>query len=218
MSLMQAAYVEFDGGRLDTTRVAPIEGAPSWAESDRYDINATADAAYSRDMMMGPMLQGLLADRFHLKIRRELRQMPFYTLKVADGGLKLPRFPEGSCVPIDFRQFFDAIERVKRNGQAFEPMFHQGTNYCPNRGSGDGPLNVVEAQGSTIEEFSRIFLREVNGPIVDRTGLSGLFNFHLEYAPPGIAAALEQQLGLKLEQGVKPQEVLVIDRIEKPAN
>src|ERR1700677_4019842 len=74
MNLVQIAYVEFaDGKRRSPDRGVPIEGGPSWINSDRYDIDAKADDAPGREMMSGPMMQALLEDRFKLKMRREIR-------------------------------------------------------------------------------------------------------------------------------------------------
>ena len=76
-------------------------------------------------------------------------------------------------------------------------------------------------------EFIQLLNMVVDRPVVDRTGLSGRFAIHLEYAEPNVAsgdsadrpsiyAALQDQLGLKLEPARGPNEFLVIDHIEKP--
>jgi uncharacterized protein (TIGR03435 family) len=66
---------------------------------------------------------------------------------------------------------------------------------------------------------------ELDNLVVDGTGLDGYYEFTLEWTPPGreadaasgpsLFAALEEQLGLKLEPGKGPVEVLVIDHIER---
>ena len=59
-------------------------------------------------------------------------------------------------------------------------------------------------------------------PVFDKTGFTGEFDLDLSYAPdnpsfPNIFAAMEQQLGLKLEPAKAPVEVLVVDQAERPA-
>src|SRR5262245_37067323 len=75
-------------------------GGPDWIDSDRYDMEARADGNPSRDEMMS-MLQMLLEDRLKLKVHRETREVPVYTLTVASGGPKLTAYTEGSCINID---------------------------------------------------------------------------------------------------------------------
>ena len=184
---------------------------------------------------MGPMLQALLEDRFKVTIHRETREVPVYALTVANGGLKLPQFQEGSCTPIDFTTFRETLAISRYSGHVFEPVFLPGVNYCPNRGTGKGSLNMVEAQGTSLDEFSRFFLSVMDRPVVNQTGITGLFNFHLEYAPdetmpgggpsargrpsagPSIFTALREQLGLKLEPAQAPREFLVIHHVERPS-
>ena len=219
MSLIQAAYVLFEDGHFDASRVAPVEGGAAAGHAQTvYDIHAVTEGAYSRDLMMGPMLQALLEERFHLRIHRETRETPVYALRVAEGGLKLPRFPEGSCVPIDFTQFRDAIERVRRNGQAFEPTFQAGTKYCPNLGRQQGARSTWWKRRG--REHRRIFqdLSAGVGPPRDRPGpgLNGLFNFHFEYAPASISTAMEEQLRVAdCCNQRRPADFLVIDRIAR---
>ena len=78
----------------------PIEGGPSWIDSERYTINAEAEGSPSAAVMKGPMLQSLLAERFQLKTHMESREGPAYALIVAKVGPKLKPWHEGSCVDI----------------------------------------------------------------------------------------------------------------------
>jgi uncharacterized protein (TIGR03435 family) len=103
---------------------------------------------------------------------------------------------------------------------------------CPARGGGSGLNAKIDAQGMTIDEFSKIFLNTPAldwRPIINKTGVAGRFDFHLEFAPdpgapsddPGggvpLFAALQEQLGLKLESAKGPAEFLVIDSVERPS-
>src|SRR5688572_7782292 len=98
IGLINDAYVGYADGRLKFESV-PVTGGPAWLDSDFYEIDATAEGAPPVPMMLGPMMQRLLEDRFHLKVHREAREGAVYFLSAARGGAKLPSFTEGSCVP-----------------------------------------------------------------------------------------------------------------------
>ena len=202
--------------------VVPIEAGPAWINSERYTIEAKADVVPSQGMMHGPLLRALLEDRFHLKIHRETREIPVYALTVAKGGLKLKPFQEGSCTPIDFDAFFAQFP------PPLLPEPPQGKRYCTTRGTSKGLNNLVEAEGMSLDLFTRDYLGRLDRPVINRTGVAGLFNFLLEFAPddapaddpagaPSIFTALQQQLGLKLEASRGPGEFLVIDGVERPS-
>lgn len=231
MGLINAAYVLFGDGQKDMFDVK-IEGGRDWIGSERYDINATAPGEPGRGMMNGPMLQALLEDRFKLKIHREIREVPVYVLTVAKGGPRLQPFQEGSCVA-----------RLPPPGP--QPELAPGQHRCALSGSLNGPNMVVDAEGRSVEDFARTFLRGLGAstrPVVDKTGIKGTFTFHLEYGmeeeflrslppgrpgvvgqfsddPPGpsVFTAVQEQLGLKLEPGKGPGEFLVIDSVERPS-
>ena len=166
------------------------------------------------------MMQALLEDRFKLQMHRETRQNPVYALTVAKGGLKLKPFQEGSCTP--------SSDTPRVPGQP--PL-------CKARASSKG-ANVVaiDGQGMTLDEFSGLVLTasafgfKFDRPIINKTGIAGRFDLHLEFAIddvraaasldpayPSIFTAVQQQLGLKLEPTRGPAEFLVIDHIERPS-
>ncbi len=221
MGLIRMAYVIFaDGHHLNTVPV-PISGGPAWISSDRYTIDAKPEVVQSQEMMHGPMLQTLLEDRFHLTVDRETREIPVYALTLARGGLRLKAFQKGSCVPIDFLNLqMSTLESLK-------PDVH----YCRNAGSEDGGIVTYEAQGTSLDEFSKIAFRSLDRPVINKTGVAGLFDVHLEYAPeradpvpgatdpagPSIFTALQQQLGLKLEPAKGSGEFLVVESVERPS-
>jgi bla regulator protein BlaR1 len=229
--LIRTAYVLFANGRLNPSlaipqpaSLVPILG-PAWINSDRYDIDANPEGSPSREMMNGPMLQALLEDRFKLKIHRETREVPVYALTVASGGLKAAPFQEGSCLRIDFNQILAALNRVKYSSTLFEPALPP--NFCHNGGGGTESTFTYDGQGVGLEEFTRILLDFMDRPVINRTGIAGLYNFHLEVpldqnTPAGrpqaaIFTALEEQLGLKLEPAKGLQDFLVVDHVEKPS-
>ena len=228
MGLINAAYVLWakdNRGKVPMT--IPIEGGPSWLSSERYTINAVAGNTANARVMQGPMMQVLLEERFHVKVHRETREVPVYELVVAKNGPKLKLFQEGSCVPFPL---FDAKPPV------FEAL-PAGQRYCTNRGRPEGGNIVVQAEGVTLDDFLTIYLRPSGGrPVIDKTGLTGKYDIHLEFAPPDevranqlaaghdpgeptapeLSTALQEQLGLKLEPAKGPGEFLVIDHVERP--
>jgi uncharacterized protein (TIGR03435 family) len=229
--LIRTAYVMFANGRYNPYASAQTSGGPAWANSARYDINAEAEENASAEMMQGPMLQALLEDRFKLKIHRETREIPVYALTVAKGGLKLHPLEPGSCPPT-----MSSAERVAllQAGKAL-PKF------C---GSIRFGKKTADFHGMSIDEFSKSLGRVLDRPIVDKTGIAGLLDFHLEFAPdettpgllpggalhftdtpsddppggPSIFTAMQEQLGLKLEPAKGPGEFLVIDSVERPSD
>lgn len=222
LGLIQAAYVIFaDGHSISSPMHVPISGGPSWLNSDRYDVNAKPEVPQSEEMMNGPMMQGLLEDRFNLKIHRETREIPVYALTIAKGGAKLKPFKEGTCVLIDFTKLtLSALDsRVP------------GVNYCRNVAHRADGIETYDAQGTSLDQFCILEFGRMDRPVINRTGIAGLFDIHLEFAPgatsladasvdpagPSIFAAPQQQLGLKLESAKGPGEFLVIDHVEKPS-
>lgn len=222
-SLIVEAYLRFADGRFTTQpRSEPISGGPAWASSDLYEINAKAEGVPSEEMMRGPMMQALLEDRFQLKIHRESKMIPVYALVVSSRGLKLLPFQEGSCNPVDRTRF---------------PLPPADERNCHARGRRDGGNEIVDAQAMNIEEFSKIFLGgALDRPVLDKTGIAGRFNFHMEYGidqatdrlrsdgagagdpvGPSIFTAVQEQLGLKLVPDRGPHEYLVIDSAERPS-
>lgn len=219
--LIGQAYLLFENAQFRVGLPPPIEGGPSWIDSESYEIGARADSSnVTLEMMKGPMLQALLEDRFHLRVHREIREGQVYALTIAKNGPKIEPFREGSCAPVD---------RTKFPPSAGPPTPEQIAKNCHARGLKNGPNLKIEAQGMTLDEFAKVFLdsHTVDRPVIDQTGLAGRFNFHLEYAPegapaedpatgPSIFTALQEQLGLKLEPAKGPKEFLVIDHVERP--
>jgi len=215
------AYVIFaDGRHIDRDRV-PISGGPAWLNSDRYTIEAKPNSPQTQEMMHGPILQAILESRFHLKVHLETREVPVYALIVAKGGLKLKPFKEGTCVPIDFLNLqMHTLESLSSD-----------VRYCRNAFDEEGGIVTYEAQGTSMDEFSKIAVGGLDRPVINKTGLNGLFDVHLEFVPEradssasptdaagvSIFTAVQQQLGLKLESAKGPGQFLVIDSVERPS-
>jgi bla regulator protein BlaR1 len=248
-SLINQAYVFFANGHVNLLVAgASVEGGPGWINSERYQVDAKAESPQSQGMMHGPMLQTLLEERFKLKIRRETREVPAYALTVAKGGAKLHPFKEGSCTPLDpkiLEQFppqpFPGLPPGQEYCGGIDP--EDGKRWVMASGKMKGPIEILYARALSIEDFINLSLsRRVGRPVIDKTGLTGRFDYHLEFEPdetmpgfhdgklsgaagaaatdpagPSIFSALQQQLGLKLEPAKGSAEFLVIDSVERPS-
>ena len=225
-NLIQAAYVGFANGTLNQEEIQ-ITGAPGWMQSDRYDLAAKAEGAARVEQMMGPMLRALLEDRFKLKIHRETKETPIYSLMVAKGGLKIER-PKEACAPIDLNHLPGPPEPGKPR-----------PNYCGNMSIRMTPQGAtMETHGATMTEFAQRISGMLDRKVIDKTGIAGQFDFHLEFAPdettrgysgrgaapdaagpegPSIFTALQEKFGLKLSPDKGPVDFLVIDHVEKPS-
>lgn len=236
-AIIQSAYILYANDRLINSSLSdllqPIEGAPGWVYSDRYDIEAKAEGTPADRMMMGPMFQALLEDRFQLKIHRETKEVPVYALTVPKSGSKLKPLEEGSCTPFDStKPLMPPVPGQKRSCG----FVQAGRN---------GPNMTLKAFGTRLGTFSGLLGNVLDRPVVDRTGITGMFDIQLEFAPdenttgafrggdsttpppaafpndptggPSIFTAIQQQLGLKLEPAKGPHGFLVIDHVEKPS-
>lgn len=218
MGFIQAAYVIFANGRSMSNPVhVRILGGPSWINSERYTLDAKPENPQTVEMMNGPMLQMLLEERLRLSIHPETSQVSVYRLTIAKGGQKLKPFQDGACTPIDL--FKATITRTP------------GVTYCRNVARTKDGMRIYDAQGTSLDAFCQLELGFLDRSVVNETGITGLFDIHLEYAAeegdqtgatsdvagPSLVTALQEQLGLKLERGLGPQRSVVIDHIERPS-
>jgi len=216
--LIADAYIGAQPGADDR-----IVGGPAWVQSARYDITAKAAREF-RPTPPGPpaemllMLRALLEDRFKLKVHREPRALPAYELVVVRPGATGLRKSDVDC---------DALFAA---GQVTRPV----AGIRPRCGISNGPVGVTGDTGLIAGAFSMSqfaqFLQRVGRPVIDKTGLTGRYDFDLAFAPlgsvtpdvapdparPTIFIALEDQLGLKLQSTQGPLDVIVIDSIEQP--
>ena len=217
--LIQTAYIRFASGQagvVSPLKDNPIQG-PSWIDAERYVIDAKPERPQTHAMMAGPMLQALLEDRFKLKLHRESKEIPVYALVVARGGAKIEPTKPGDCTPHDP----DSPPPAIVPGQPLP---------C---GYIDGDPNGIKAVGVPILTICGLTRSQVRRKVIDKTGLTGLYNFHLDFniGPPNSAPAEDdpamadqlalvgsalQKLGLKLEPAKATGEFLVIDHIERP--
>jgi uncharacterized protein (TIGR03435 family) len=220
--LIDRAYAVWTGVRLHVWPLPlAIEGGPHWISSAYYRIEAKAEGPQTRGAMNGPMLEALLEDRFKLRVHRETREAAVYALTVAKGGPTLEPFRQGSCTKVDF----DALPPPPKPGQP-EPVL------C---GMSDVTANGYTLNGTTLADFATEFSGRLDRPVIDRTGIAGLFTIHLDLSPtelyppqtpaetPDSSAVFNavrsavRSLGLRLDPAKGPAEFLVIDRVERPS-
>jgi uncharacterized protein (TIGR03435 family) len=220
---------------VSSAKLDLLTGGPAWVKSDVFTIQATipegTPAYTSRQLLSGrapklqAMIEKLLRDRFKLSVHSDTGELAVYALTVVKGGPKLTPFQEGSC---DATSPLTLEALRPRQGQ--KPLCSQIFNLNQR-----GHFNVI-ANGSTLDEFAQILTGALDRPVINRTGIAGVFDLHLESAPdwtifcheppcsdlpvdnpPSVFDAIQRQLGLKLESTKAPVEVLVIDRAEKPS-
>jgi uncharacterized protein (TIGR03435 family) len=218
-TLINLAYLAFADGRRNPQSYPKIDGDPAWIRSEFFQINAKAEDEHaSLEMLQGPILQALLEDRFKLKVHRETREAPVYVLTVAKGGPKLKPFKDGSCNPPD------------PSNPPEDPKSLCGIAIPGPK----GPNMTWDVRRWSVGQLSAFMGFLLYRPVIDTTGITGNFDFHLEFAPddatPGllpldldptggtsIFTAVQEQLGLKLESGKGPREYLVVDHVERPS-
>jgi bla regulator protein blaR1 len=214
-----------------------VVGGPGWINSDRYDIEAKLDdlqvaameklAPLDRSVQVKLMVQSLLADRFKLVVNDSMTvPRPVYALAVTESGSKLketapcnmPPMPPPPPPP-------PGTQRPANMPQAGRMVLRPG--------------EMIACAIST-SDLARDLQFELGRPVLDRTGLTGKYNFDLKWTPdvtpgampgpptaaemappdtsgPSIFTAIQEQLGLKLESTKAPVETLEIVHIEKPS-
>jgi len=186
-----------------------ISGGPDWIDVERYDILAATpgETRPTLDEQMA-MVRTLLTDRFNLKFHTEPKEFSVYLLTVARGGIKLK----------------------ESSATADEQPVLVNTVY-------PGQKIFLPARNATISQFASMLQRAVvDRPVIDKTNLAARYDFDLEGTPddtqfgvnlppvppgnavkPDLFAALQQQLGLRLESSRAPVDTIVIDSVRKPS-
>jgi bla regulator protein BlaR1 len=213
---VNSGFRRANGGSLNATNVTvrfliefaydvrddQISGGPAWLDSARFEVVAKpgegAEAGNTQQLVR-QRTQSLLADRFHLAFHRETKELPVLVLKVAKNG------PKG-----------------------LKPSVAASMDYVTNG-------HHLDCQHVSMATFAGFLAHQTHRSVTDKTGITGDFDFTLDWtpddAPAGAAAeggavapqfppfflALQEQLGMRLEQQKGPVEVLTIDRAERPA-
>jgi bla regulator protein BlaR1 len=214
-----------------------VLGGPGWVDTNHYDVEGKIpDALFAEIQKMPPqeqrsqrlmMVQAMLADRFKLKVHFEEREMPIYELVAAKGGPKLTPAkeppPESDTTP----------HPAATGGFPRPEDMRQGILVFPKTSA----IMEMTAKGQTMDVLVQVpFFGLGSSPVLNKTGLTGKYDFTLDWTPeqparptaddlttpaepdaPSLLTALQEQLGLKLIPTKGPVEVIVIDHIELPS-
>jgi uncharacterized protein (TIGR03435 family) len=177
-----------------------IVDAPAWFAGDHFDVDGILDAKGQPNLkQLQRVVQKILADRFALKFHKETRELSVYALRVAPGG---PKFAKSQSDP-------DTLGDESNHIQA-----------------GEDTMSIANL---SMNEFALSMQFYTDRPVVDQTGLAGKWDFKWTWtvddtrvspntdAAPGMFAAMQEQLGLKLEAKKAPADVFVVDHVERPA-
>jgi uncharacterized protein (TIGR03435 family) len=182
-----------------------VSGALGWMDTEHYEVVATFPAA-TTEAQRALMMQAMLADRFGLAVHRESKEISGYALVVGKNGSK-----------------FHAADSGQQGGMMM--------------GRSASGLRTLTATSAKMADFASLLAGLLGRPVEDRTGLNGIFDFTMEWTPdslsetpsgkggqeasadgqsgPTLFTALQESLGLKLENSKATVEVIVIDRAVK---
>ena len=194
-----------------------ISGGPNWLNTEKYDIEAkNSDAGElgqlsedQRRLVPGRRLRALLADRFKLTLHRETKELPVYTMVIANGGPRLQPSKVGGLGNMEIGR-----------GQVIGQGAPTGAlaSYL-SRLLGRNVLDKTELKGNY--DFTLQWPTIGKTSLFEKETVDGQSGANSESSPeasdPSIFTAIEEQLGLKLEPQKVPMEILVIDQVEKPS-
>jgi len=207
--------IEFAYG-LNNATDEQVSGLPGWAKDAHFDLEAKVGeddlAAFKelKDDQKSAMLAAVLEDRFKMKAHRESRELPIYNLVVAKGGPKL--------------KTADPTNTYEKGMKFGEKVAGQGSMSMQM----DENAMHAEFQGCSLDRLVPTLTNSMGRKVVDRTGLTGKYDFSLVYASedakddasakaPRLLTALQEQLGLKLEPAKGPVDSVVVDHVEAPS-
>lgn len=201
---------------------AQISG-PAWIDTQAYDIAVKIPAGASKEQFQR-MLQNMLAERFKLVVHHDTKVLPVYELVVAKNGPKLKESelnPASDLPPAQPQPFAE-----DKNGFPLLPP-GRATWMMLNRPG----RSRLAAQQQSASILTTVLRSPLGRPLIDKTGLTGLYDFTLEFDPraatggtpadgqelsaPDIFIAIQQQLGLKLVDTKAPFDVVVVDQVAK---
>ena len=219
-----------------------VVGGPDWVGTDRFDIAAKAPDDAPPEQTRA-MVRTLLRDRFKLAVHMETRDTPIYALVKARADDQLgPNLKRSTmdCGPIRAQRAEATAAAARARGGRVAVPAPPGPSepvVCGMRAGGrGGPTLTYRAGNISMAALASALRPYVGREVVDRTGMTGEFDFDLQFsAPPTVGpvdagirgaplddaasvfTALQEQLGLKLESTRRPVELMVIDSAEKPA-
>jgi len=205
--------------------------APDWLLTERYDIIAKVPAGATR-AQVNVMWQNLLKERFSLVLHREPKELPVYELTVAKSVSKLKETDDPNIEPLALGA------RPLRAGPGGALALNGSGAFFSILPTANGATARMLARALPSSEIASRLANLLRRPVIDKTGLTGKYDFTLEFTldttgialPPGfpaaadnnasdpgsdIASAVEKQLGLKLTSAKGMIDVIVVDSAEK---
>lgn len=175
-----------------------VSGGPNWLDSNEYEIEARSDQVVTKEQLR-LMLRKLLAERFRLATHKDSKELRVFELVVDKNGPKIHPVKETEAPPA-----------------AGFPNFHGSLQQFANVLSVQLSIPVMDDPGKPG------MASEGPVPVIDKTGLTGTYDFRAEVRPETGAdmitlwqRVLQDQLGLKLENRKSKIDILVVDRAER---
>lgn len=231
-------YIVFAYKMTSSQRQDLISQLPTWALSEGFDIQAKSENHDPTKDQMRLMMQSLLADRFKLVVHTETRRVSVFALVLVKPGMSGPQLKphpvDKSCPAADPTVLaLDPTSAPLTKLVGAWPMSCGGVNR--DRSTVSPGLIRAGARNVSMESLANSMnaLGNLNRPVVDQTGLTGNFDFVLEFAPeiaigenpgnsqsdpggPTFGEALKEQLGLKLDSQKGTVDYIHIDHVERP--
>jgi uncharacterized protein (TIGR03435 family) len=201
-------------------RRAVLSSLPDWVKTDRFAIEATAPLHATKDQYR-LMMQALLVERFALKLHFEQRELPVFAMVLVKPGKPGPKL-----IPHQNGQACDEIpkpETYPKECYSYSAMANKdGTALYGSRATS---MDLIGKSVGSLAGSSG----EIGRRVVDQTGLTGLWDYTLEAAPPAqtppqdaasagptVLEAVQDQLGIRLKAARTVVSVLVVDHVERP--
>lgn len=183
-----------------------VVDGPEWIRTERYDVTAKAPAQSTRPELAA-MLRTLLIERFKLRVRREMRELPIYALVLAR----------------DDRRFGPQLRPASADAcRPTGPSFQAGQ--LPRCGALLQNPGVFAGRSVTLDLVARDLSQHLERLVVDRTGVAEPVDLDLKYTPglgdaggTSVFTAIQEQLGLRLDSQRAPVEVVVVEAAERPS-
>jgi uncharacterized protein (TIGR03435 family) len=217
-----------------------VVGLPTWAASERFDIEASTRSAQTspgRPLILGPggppldvllMLRALLAERFQLRVHTEMRELPAYALVLARRDKRLGAELAPSTIDCEA---LAAAALANPNAPPKPPRPGQ-----PPKCGMFGVPGRLEGWSATLTELAQMLTPLMDRVVINETSLPGGFDLKVTFTPPllpqdpappataqpldasgpSLTTALEEQLGLKLNPTRRSLQVLAIDAVSRP--
>jgi uncharacterized protein (TIGR03435 family) len=232
------AYIVFAYKIAGSQEQVLLPQLPDWTKTDRFDIQARAEGNPGKDDMR-MMMRALLADRFKLAIHNETRDVPVTAFVLAKAGKTGPRLRRhGNGAPCTTVASPAVAQAPPQTVDGDFPAPCNGIFVMPPRVPGQLRFGARNVTIAFIAE-SLTGAAKLGQAMVDKTGLTGTFDFTLEWTPdstsdkagplppaaevsPGSNAltlqeALRDQLGIRLQPEKTSINIIVLDHIERPS-